>query len=268
MNVWFAALAAAAAGWLWFPAGGGGLARLADPGISAPVKRGRRAGGVRLAAVALPPLLGGLLGGGRGVALGLVASLVGGTVAGLWGRHRERAARLARRTAVVEAGQLVAGLLRVGRVPAQALVEAAGEVAVLAVAAAELRAGGDAAAALRRQAEVPGQEGLRGLAAAWEVAAVTGASLCDAVDAAADALAADAEVARVVAAELSASRAAGRIMALLPAAGLVLGYAFGGDPIAFLLASPIGWGCLVIGTGFACAGVWWIEWVAGRSGGQ
>lgn len=190
--------------------------------------------------------------------------------AGVWlvSRRRLRARAVTRRSQVVHAGELIAGLLRVGRVPTVALTEASVDAPVLAVAAAELAAGGEASAALRREAGVAGQEGLDDLAAAWQVSVRTGASLVEALDAAADRLAADAEVARVVEAELAATRLAGRVMACLPLAGLVLGYGLGGDPIAFLVASPVGWVCLNAGVGLACAGVLWIDTVASRAGGR
>ena len=268
-----AVLAAAGAGvavWFAFPPGGGGVARLrAGPPPRRPVTGGRSWGsaalgcGVAAAVVAL----GAAVAGARGVVIAVAAVLVGGTIALLRRRQGNRRRRAERRADVVRGGEVIAGLLRAGRVPTTALQEAARDVEVFAPAAAEQAVGGDPGPALRRLAGVPGQEGLVGLASAWEVAARTGASLVEAVEATASALAADAEVQRVVAAELSASRAAGRVMALLPIAGLALGYLIGADPGAFLLGNPVGWACLVAGTALACAGVVWIDVVSGGSGG-
>lgn len=264
-------LAAALAGWAvwwWFPSGRDGLARLA---VRPPTTRTAPAPApaVTWALAAAGLLVAAALWGGPGAAaLALAAVQVAAVCMLVWGRRRRRRVCGARRAEVVHAGELVAGLLRVGRVPSAALLEAATDAPVLAVAAAELRAGGEASGALRRSSGEPGREGLADLAAAWEVSVRTGASLVEAFDAASARLAADADVARVVEAELSAARMAGRIMAVLPLAGLALGYGLGGNPLAFLLASPIGWLCLDIGVGLACLGVVWLDTIAQGAGGR
>lgn len=264
---WLAALLAACAAWWCVPSGRAGLRRL--PPTPAGSGRARRRGTLAAAA----PFAGGLLAlallaGPRGVALGVAASLLLGTVAHLALARARRRRASGRRVEVVHAGELMAGLLRVGRVPAVALVEASQDAPVLRLAAAEHTAGGEAAAALRRGAADPGCAGLADLADAWEIATRTGASLVDAVDAAARRLAEEGEVARVVDAELAAARLAGRTMCLLPLAGLLLAFALGGNPVAFLTGSPIGWLCLDVGVGLACAGVLWIDAVAVAAGGR
>ena len=264
---WVAAFAAACSVW-WLLPEGVDLTRREGVPPPARVHRPRRrlvwfalAAAVALVASAV------VLGPGA-AAVVLACGQVVACVAGLAVRREARRARTRARAAVVHAGELVAGLLRVGRVPSAALVEAAGDAPVLREAAAELRAGGEVAQALRRSARGPGQEGLRDVAAAWDVSIRTGGSLVGAVDAAAARLAAQDEVARVVDAELAAARLAGRVMAVLPLVGLALGFGFGGNPLAFLTGSALGWACLNVGVGLACAGVWWIDTVAQRSGGR
>lgn len=262
-----AALLASAAAWSWWPSPSAGLARLgavpppprAEPEFT-PLSVALLTSGLLVASA--------LAGGPRLAAISLLVLQVAGAVALLVRRRRRRVRRDGRRTDVVQAGELVAGLLRVGRVPSAALIEASADAPVLAVAAAELRAGGEASAALRRQSTEVGLEGLGDLADAWEVSVITGASLVEAVDAASSRLAAEADVARVVEAELSAARLAGRIMALLPLAGLALGFGLGGNPVEFLLSSPVGWVCLNVGAAFACGGIVWIDTIAERAGGR
>ena len=77
-------------------------------------------------------------------------------------------------------------------------------------------------------------------------------------------LVADQSLNAVVAGELSAPRATGKVMAALPVCGIVLGYLLGGDPIDWLLDHPVGWGCLLAGVLLACLGVLWIETLARR----
>lgn len=262
LSAGFAALAA----WWWLTPGRGSVGRLDAAPPQRAVGRHPAATGA-LAALGMLAAAGAIA-GPRGVAVGLAVTMLLATVVRLaLGRAaRRRAGR--RRTEVVHAGELMAGLLRVGRVPSAALAEAAADAPLLRVAAAEHAAGGEAAPALRRAASQPGCEGLAGLADAWDVSVRTGASLVEAVDAAARGLAAEGEVARVVEVELAAARLAGRTLALLPAVGLVLAYALGGDPVAFLTGSPPGWICLNVGVALACGGVLWIEAVAVNAGGR
>jgi tight adherence protein B len=61
---------------------------------------------------------------------------------------------------------------------------------------------------------------------------------------------------------LSAPRATSRLLAVLPLAGLALGYGFGGDPVGFLAGSAPGQLSLVVGVALGCAGVLWTERIA------
>lgn len=207
-------------------------------------------------------LAGGLPAACASVALELVA-LTAWRVTAI---HLANRGRSATRAAVAEASEVLAGLLRVGLVPAAALSTAASDCAVLSSSAAVQRAGGDVAAELRRAAVSPGKEGLALLAAGWEVAAQTGASMTSTVDSVAVRMRADQAVARVVTAELSAPRATGRLLGALPFAGVGLGYAFGGNPVEFLLGSLVGNGCALAGVALACGGVLWSERIADRAG--
>lgn len=262
-----AGIAAALA--VWFLSGSGPpLARLvvlpAQP--SAPGASGATTAWVhRSAALALVPL-GFVVDGPRGAALGFAGSLVVLTLTVLALRHRARRARRRRQQQVVLAAETMAGLLGAGRVPTLALQEAADEVDLLRPAVSDLQTGGDIPAALRRAGGVPGSEGLVHLANAWQVAARSGAPQVQAWEQAAEALAAEDEVARLVTSEVAAARAAGRVMGVLPLAGIALGYLMGADPADFLLAGPVGWICLIAATGLACIGVLWIDAISDSAG--
>jgi len=165
--------------------------------------------------------------------------------------------------AVTSAARLLAGLLRLGHVPAAALRAAAQEAPPLAEVVAVQQVGGEVAPILRRLGARPGSEGLAELGAAWQVADRTGASLGATLDALAERLTAAGSVNDVVSAELAAPRATGRLLAVLPFAGLLLGYGLGGDPLAFLTGSPAGRLSLIVGVALGCAGVLWTERIAG-----
>ena len=195
-------------------------------------------------------------------AVAACAAMLTGTVGGLTLRHGRRRAAGRRADEVARAGQVLAGLLRVGQIPVVALDGAAEESAALREAVAVRRVGGEVPGALRRAGESPGGEGLVDLARAWEVSERTGASMCAAIEATAERLAAEHETERTVSAELSAPRASGRLMGALPLVGVLLGYGFGGDPLRFLTGTAVGNACLVAGVGLACAGVWWTDRIA------
>ena len=199
----------------------------------------------------------------RGAVLGL-------TVAGRRRRpwpvcaQRRRRAGLggAGRVEVARACAALAAQLRIGQVPSEALASAAadsrccGMPAMPRISAATWS--GSGAARPRR----PGRAGLLELARAWQVSVQTGAPMSASLEQVAAGLSADQSLRAVVAGELSAPRATGKVMAVLPGCGIGLGYLLGGEPIGWLLGGPLGWGCLLAGAVLACLGVLWIEALA------
>ena len=261
-----AATAAALACWLLLPPEAG--RRLRD-------REGQRSGrGDRPVAGRLWPVLAvaavvsvaGGLAGSAGAVTGFAVALPLVTAVLVWRQHRRQVSARESARQVSGACQLLAGLVRLGHVPASALRLAAREAPVLAEAAAMLDIGSAPGPVLRRLGQAPGRSGLAELGIAWDVAERTGASLTASLDALAERLTARQRVDDVVAAELSAPRATGRLLAVLPVAGVVLGYAFGGDPLRFLGGSPAGQASLAVGVVLACAGVWWTERIAGMRG--
>lgn len=205
---------------------------------------------------------GALVSGAAGAVVAFAATAPAVTALLVWRRHAGRTAAKASAEAVAGACQLLAGLLRLGHVPADALRAAARDSPILAEVAAVQQVGGTVGPVLRRLGGRPGCSGLAELGIAWEVAERTGASLSATLDALAERLAAARTVQDVVAAELSAPRATGRLLAVLPAAGLLLGYSLGGDPVGFLTGSLPGQLSLVAGVALGCAGVFWTEAIA------
>lgn len=258
MNL-LAALCAALAVWLLLPAPA--WVRLEEPRPAS----ARPAAATRSLPALLIPLMAilGLMGrGAEGLAIGIAVGLVLATVVAVLRRHRGLRREAAAAKEVFAACQLLAGLIRVGHVPAAALRIAAADASCLAEVAAAQQIGSPVGTVLRRLGALPGRSGLAELGIAWEVAERTGASLPATVDALADRLAARRKVAGVVATELAAPRATGRLLAVLPGVGLLLGYSFGGDPLSFLARSLVGQISLVLGVGLGCLGVLWTERLA------
>ncbi|MFE1314424.1 type II secretion system F family protein [Streptomyces sp. NPDC058755] len=208
------------------------------------------------------------------LAAGLLLAVLGSSVipavagaAGVPALRRMRLARAAGRAregradAVIGLCGALAGEVRAGRQPAEALLRAArdsgglGDAQAAVVAAA--RFGGDVPGALAVAARRPGAEGLLGLAACWRVAVDQGAGLAAGLDRLDAALRAERDQRADLRAQLAGARATALLLAALPALGLLLGSAMGADPLRVLLHSGAGLGCLVAGVVFEGAGIWW-----------
>lgn len=174
---------------------------------------------------------------------------------------RERAERDARADRVVALCGAVAGELKAGWQPAQALAFAARttgaldgqESAVLAAA----RFGGDVPEVLRRAARRDGADGLAGMAACWQVAVDGGAGLAAGLDRLETALRAHRDQRERLRAQLAGAWATVAVLAVLPVAGLGLGAALGARPLEVLLHTPAGSGCLLGGGALEAVGLWW-----------
>lgn len=156
----------------------------------------------------------------------------------------------------------LAALLRAGNVPFRGLALLAREYPCLDPVITTGQIGGDVGAALSRLADSPGRDGLGALARAWRLSEVTGSPMADIAQRIAALQRARADARRVVCAELSAARSSARLMAMLPALGLLLGYVSGGDPLAFLLHDRLGRVCLLAAAGLASVGLVWTEYLA------
>ncbi|MET7475046.1 type II secretion system F family protein [Streptomyces sp. NPDC005648] len=174
---------------------------------------------------------------------------------------RVRRARERRGDAVIALCGALAGEVRAGRQPGEALLRAArdsgglGDAQATVLAAA--RFGGDVPGALAGAARQPGAEGLLGLAACWRVAVDQGAGLADGLDRLEGALRAERDQRADLRAQLSGARSTALMLAGLPVLGLALGAALGADPLQVLLHTGAGLGCLVIGGLLEGLGMWW-----------
>ncbi|MEW2113760.1 type II secretion system F family protein [Streptomyces sp. NPDC005474] len=208
------------------------------------------------------------------VAVGLVVALLGASVvpavvgaAGVPLLRRVRLAGEVRRARerrgdeVIALCAALAGEVRAGRQPGEALLRAArdsgglGEAQASVLAAA--RFGGDVPGALAGAARQPGAEGLLGLAACWRVAVDQGAGLAAGLDRLEGALRADRDQRADLRAQLAGARSTAVMLAGLPVLGLVLGTALGADPLHVLLHTGAGLGCLLVGGVLEGVGLWW-----------
>ncbi|MFF3886981.1 type II secretion system F family protein [Streptomyces sp. NPDC001914] len=171
-------------------------------------------------------------------------------------RERER-----RGEAVIALCGALAGEVRAGRQPGEALLAAARDSDGLADAQplvlAAARFGGDVPDALTEAARRPGADGLVGLAACWRVAVDRGAGLAAGLDRLEAALRAERDQRADMRAQLAGSRSTASMLAGLPALGLLLGTALGADPLHVLLHTGPGLGCLLVGGVLEGVGLWW-----------
>ncbi|MDN3296166.1 type II secretion system F family protein [Streptomyces ficellus] len=174
------------------------------------------------------------------------------------GHARERARRA---DMVIALCGAVAGELRAGWQPAQALLWAARSTGALgreeAAVLAAARFGGDVPQALRRAAREDGADGLAGVAACWQVAVDGGAGLAAGLDRLQAALRERRDQQERLRAQLAGAWSTVGLLALLPVVGLAMGWALGADPLRVLLHTPAGWGCLVVGGLLEAMGLWW-----------
>ncbi|WP_394813799.1 type II secretion system F family protein [Streptomyces litchfieldiae] len=198
---------------------------------------------------------------GRSVLPLVAAALLAPLAVRRWRGHRAARAVELRRDAVIAFCAGLAGEVRTGRPPAQALaaVGTQGLGAAGGAVLAAARYGGDVPAALRTAAGQPGADGLRGVAACWAVAVDGGASLASGLERVADALRAERDQREELRAQLAGPRATALVLATLPLFGLVLGAAMGVEPLRVLLGSPLGLGCLFLGALLEWAGVAWVR---------
>ncbi|MFJ9946629.1 type II secretion system F family protein [Kitasatospora sp. NPDC091207] len=173
-----------------------------------------------------------------------------------------------RATAVVDLCTALAGELRSGATPEQALHvvttrlaedgEALRRIGLEPVARlAAGRYGGDVPGAFQLLAELPGGRGATAIAACWRVTSDGGAGLAAGLDGVAEALRAERALAEEIDAELAAPRTTVAVLAALPVAGLLLGAALGARPVTVLLHTPAGLACLLGGAALEGLGVAW-----------
>lgn len=202
----------------------------------------------------------------RPSALLLWACGAGVTVGVLWlhaGARRRRSADRTRRQTIECCDALVAEL-RAGQPSVSALSRAAEQHPLLLPAARAAALGAEVAPVLDEIGALPGAAGMRAVAAAWRVAVGSGGGLVAVLERVAAALRTEESTRIEVAAALSPARATARMLAVLPAFGLLLGSGLGGDPLGFLLSSMVGHLLLLAGVTLALAGTAWVERLAHR----
>ncbi|MEY9875704.1 tight adherence protein B [Streptacidiphilus sp. MAP12-33] len=184
-------------------------------------------------------------------------------------RRRRRAVRERedRQAAVVELCAALAGELRTGATPHQAVEMAVeglphGDALDPTALLAAVRLGGSVDGALTLLAESPGAEGARGAAACWRVTSASGAGLAEGLDRVAEGLRAERALRDCVRAELAGPRSTAVLLALLPVFGLALGAALGADPLQVLLHTTSGLVCLLVGAVLEYAGLAWTARIA------
>jgi tight adherence protein B len=201
--------------------------------------------------------------GPRILLLACGATAVGWVAQRLLADWRLRQARRRSRAAVIEFCEALAAELEAGLPAAIAIERACVPWAALSSVVSSARLGDDMAVALRHcAASTPGADGLRSVAAAWDVAAHSGAALALVLTRVAAGLRSDEEARAEVTAALGPPRATAKLLAVLPAFGIALGASMGADPVGFLLQSTPGVLCLTTGTALALTGLWWVERLA------
>ncbi|SEG75160.1 tight adherence protein B [Nonomuraea solani] len=174
------------------------------------------------------------------------------------------------RRASIELCQSLSAELSAGRTPGEALTKAITSVDfpdqhLLRPVIAAARDGGDVAAALTASAPPQGGEGLRQLAACWDVGITVGAGMTTLVDRVASTLRTAQAHRQDVAAQLAGPRTTARMLAALPALGLLMAGALNMHPLDFLFGSLPGFMCLTTGVALDICGLWWTTRMATKA---
>lgn len=189
---------------------------------------------------------------------------------GLLARSRPGRRADAWRQATTELCQSLSAELSAGRTPSEALTGALAAVDfpdpdALRQVAAAARDGGDVPAALLSAAPAEGGEGLRRLAACWEVGTTVGAGMAALIDRVAQTQRAAQAHRQDVASQLAGPRTTARMLAVLPVLGLLMAGALNMRPLDFLFGSLPGVMCLMAGTGLDACGLWWTHRMATKA---
>ena len=174
------------------------------------------------------------------------------------------------RRASIELCQALSAELTAGRTPGEALTRAITAVdfpdpEALRPVVAAARDGGDVSTALVSVAPQQGGEGLRRLAACWKVSVTAGAGLAALVERVGSTLRSAQAHRQDVTAQLAGPRTTARMLAALPALGLLMGSALGMRPLAFLFGNLPGLACLTAGIALDACGLWWTHQMATRA---
>jgi len=196
--------------------------------------------------------------------LGVVAVCSGAGAAWLVRRRQQRAQIRATSVAVELLCRELADDLRMGRLPAEALSDGAERWPPLMPVVVAAQFDHDVPGAIREVSRVAGAEGLRDLAAAWEVSARAGSGLAESLDQVGRLLAARQRRARLVAAELAAARATALVVSGLPLLVLAMGSGLGTSPWAFFLTGA-GSADLATGGTLLFAGWAWLDRLASQA---
>ena len=183
-----------------------------------------------------------------------------------WNDPTGRREATRRRAAVIELCSGLGAELRSGAATRSALIAASRDVPEVGhLAAVAAAPHGDVDAALIATAALRGGAGLRRLAACWQVSERSGSGLAPSVSRLAATLRDEEQVRREVAAQLAGPRATSVLLALLPAFGLGMGGALGADPLAVLVGTPLGQGCLALGLLLEATGLLWTAGITRRA---
>lgn len=167
-----------------------------------------------------------------------------------------------RSAAVYQGCHYLSGLLQAGKLPRAALQEVGLTNKVFEPIALAAEIGADISSSLANAAHQKGCEKLRLLSQAWRISEVGGNSLALTLEKILLQLRQEQRLTQLINQELAAAQASGRVLAVLPLVGLLLGFGFGGNPIAFLTQSILGRLALFIGILLVSIGLLWSEKIA------
>ena len=202
-----------------------------------------------------------------GVAETLAVAIAARTVLSVYRNIKKRRQATAEVAALSHALESVVGELKSGQTPAAALEIAHRDIVQRRSDQRIVDAVGQAAQSASFGASWPERtvHAMPQFSRMWQVAHEFGLPMAEMLDCYRGDLVARQSHQSKTSAALAGPRLTIAILASLPVFGLVLGQAFGAEPMAFLTSGGIGGIVLVVGIGLCCAGVVWAVQIMSRA---
>lgn len=201
-------------------------------------------------------------------AIAVVAVTLGGV--GVFALGQIQRARVRRQLASIRAEttemiEVLAASVRAGMTPRLAVRRWGQEFPVAQGLRTVADTAGDVAISIQAISRQPGRSALAAVASAWTLAEQSGIPLSVVLDRVATTARENRELDRDVQSSVAPARSTARMMAALPAMGLVLSSGMGVNPMAMLTSELLPAVSVAIGIGLACVGVVWIDGIADRA---
>ncbi|WP_344236789.1 type II secretion system protein [Actinocorallia libanotica] len=167
---------------------------------------------------------------------------------------------------MIELCDALSAELTAGRTPEDALADAVASLSpAVATPLRATLASHDLPESLYELSHRPGAQGLRLLAACWNIGVERGAAFVPVIDGLAQGLRDAHDHHEQIKAQLAGTHATARLLAVLPCLGLAMSWSLGADPLRFLFTTLPGLACFLLALLLDAAGILWTTRIAAKA---